>query len=40
MSPHPWELWREIDETLPEGNAWGPFSLNDTVPEQFRSPAG
>lgn len=32
-----WERWHEIDETLPEGDAWGPFSLNDaaTVPEQF-----
>ena len=31
-----WERWREIDETLPPGDAWGPFSLNDNVPEQFR----
>lgn len=23
---------------LSEGDAWGPFSLNDTVPEHFRSP--
>jgi hypothetical protein len=32
-----WERWHEIDETLPDGDAWGPFSLNDaaTVPEQF-----
>jgi hypothetical protein len=32
-----WERWHEIDETLPQGDAWGPFSLNDaaTVPEQF-----
>jgi hypothetical protein len=32
-----WERWHEIDQTLPKGDAWGPFSLNDpaTVPEQF-----
>ena len=34
-----WERWHEIDETLPEGDAWGPFSLNDAVvPERYRSP--
>ena len=31
-----WERWHEIDETLPEGDAWGPFSLNDEVPERYR----
>jgi hypothetical protein len=30
-----WERWHEIDETLPDGDAWGPFSLNDEVPEPF-----
>lgn len=24
-----WERWHELDETLPEGDAWGPFSLNE-----------
>ena len=33
-----WERLHEIDETLPEGDAWGPFSLNDEVPERFRGP--
>lgn len=33
-----WERWHEIDETLPQGDAWGPFSLNDAVPERYRSP--
>jgi len=31
-----WERWHEIDETLPEAEAWGPFSLNDEVPERYR----
>lgn len=35
-----WERWHEIDETLPQSPAWGPFSLNDTVPEHFRSSPG
>ena len=37
-----WERWHEIDETLPDGDAWGPFSLNeaDAVPERYRSPGG
>lgn len=30
-----WERWHEIDETLPKSDAWGPFSLKDTVPERF-----
>lgn len=33
-----WERWHEIDETMPKSDAWGPFSLNDTVPERFRGP--
>ena len=33
-----WERWHEIDETLPEGDAWGPFSLNAAVPERYRTP--
>ena len=35
-----WERWHEIDETLPPGEAWGPYSLNETVPERFRSSGG
>ena len=27
-----WERWHEVDETLPQGDAWGPSSLNETVP--------
>ena len=30
-----WERWHEIDEALPKGDAWGPSSLNDEVPERF-----
>jgi hypothetical protein len=30
-----WERWHEIDETLPKSDAWGPFSLNDAVPERW-----
>ncbi len=32
-----WERWHEIDETLPTSDTWGPYSLNDTVPERFRN---
>ncbi|MCP1411921.1 hypothetical protein [Paenarthrobacter sp. A20] len=39
-----WERWHEVDETLPKNDAWGPFSLNDEVPERFlgtgRTPQG
>ena len=30
-----WERWHEVDETLPNNDAWGPYSLNDEVPERF-----
>lgn len=33
-----WERWHEVDETLPGGAAWGPYSLNDSVPERFSTP--
>jgi hypothetical protein len=33
-----WERWHELDETLPDGEAWGPFSLNGKPPERYRSP--
>lgn len=33
-----WERWHEIDETLPEGDAWGPSSLNDTASELKSNP--
>jgi hypothetical protein len=31
-----YERWPELDETLPEGDACGPFAVNDTLPEQYR----
>ncbi|SLJ95008.1 hypothetical protein SAMN06272721_101927 [Arthrobacter sp. P2b] len=30
-----WERWHEIDETLPEGEAWGPSSLDDSAPARL-----
>jgi hypothetical protein len=35
-----WERWHEIDETLPTSDTWGPYSLNDTVPERFHNNPG
>jgi len=29
-----WERWHELDETLPEGDSWGPFSLKETGSER------
>ncbi|GKV74671.1 hypothetical protein NCCP2145_40520 [Pseudarthrobacter sp. NCCP-2145] len=30
-----WERGHEIDETLPEGEAWDPSSLRDSAPERL-----
>lgn len=35
-----WERWHELDESLPEGDSWGPFSLNETPPERFNGTGG